>query len=148
MSRWEIRRLQVSDLHDDYFEIIHQLSPPEDESYVYNYLELERWFSQLNDEHRVYILYDMECNKIVGTSTLLLEKKLSHNFGTVAHIEDVIIHNQYRGHGLGKMLIEYLKYKADIESCYKIVLDCLEDNVEFYEKCGFTQYGRQMVIYS
>lgn len=29
--------------------------------------------------------------------------------------------------------------------CYKVILDCSEDNVPFYEKCGLTRKEVQMV---
>lgn len=29
--------------------------------------------------------------------------------------------------------------------CYKVILDCSEDNVNFYQKCGFTKKEVQMV---
>ncbi len=29
--------------------------------------------------------------------------------------------------------------------CYKVILDCAEDNVEFYAKCGLTRKEVQMV---
>ena len=31
--------------------------------------------------------------------------------------------------------------------CYKVILDCTEDNVNFYTKCGFKQKEVQMVAY-
>jgi glucosamine-phosphate N-acetyltransferase len=31
--------------------------------------------------------------------------------------------------------------------CYKVILDCSEKNVPFYEKCGFTVKEKQMVVY-
>lgn len=31
--------------------------------------------------------------------------------------------------------------------CYKIILDCSVKNVPFYQKCGFTEKEREMVLY-
>jgi len=31
--------------------------------------------------------------------------------------------------------------------CYKIILDCSEDNAPFYEKCGLSRKEIQMVKY-
>ena len=44
--------------------------------------------------------------KIVGSITVLIEEKLIHNFGKVAHIEDVVVDESMRGFGLGKKLLE------------------------------------------
>lgn len=31
--------------------------------------------------------------------------------------------------------------------CYKVILDCSEDNVRFYERCGFVRKEVQMAAY-
>ena len=33
---------------------------------------------------------------------------------------------------------------ASSSGCYKVILDCLENIVRFYEKCGFRKYGISM----
>ena len=65
----------------------------------------------------------------------------------MAHIEDVIVHNEYRGHGLGKVLLDKCLEIAKQECCYKIILDCSDINCKFYEKCGFMKKGNQMALY-
>ena len=50
---------------------------------------------------------------------------------------DVIISEKYRGLGLGKKIIEELvKIGINEFKCYKIILNCLDKNILFYEKCG------------
>jgi glucosamine-phosphate N-acetyltransferase len=68
--------------------------------------------------------------------------------GKVAHIEDVVVDKEYRSHGLGKLLIQDGIKIANREKCYKIILDCEEKNVGFYEKCGFEKKGIQMAKYN
>ena len=53
----------------------------------------------------------------------------------------------YRGKNLGLRLIGILKELAAAHACYKIILDCSEDTVPFYEKCGLVPKERQMVLY-
>ena len=71
---------------------------------------------------QVWIIEDKD--EIVGTATLLFEQKLIHNFGIVAHIEDVVISKNFRRQNYGKILIEYLIKKAKEKTCYKIILNC------------------------
>ena len=47
-------------------------------------------------------------NKLIGAGTILYEKKFIHNISLYAHIEDVIIKNEYQGKGYGKILINNL----------------------------------------
>ena len=42
-------------------------------------------------------------------------------------------------------MIECLKQIAKAMNCYKIILNCSEKNIKFYEKCGFELKEVQMV---
>jgi N-acetylglutamate synthase-like GNAT family acetyltransferase len=100
---------------------------------------------ELNKNSELWVIdYKKE---IIGCATILYEKKFIHNISLVAHIEDVCIKSNYRGKNLGLNLIKHLVEEAKNKGCYKIILDCSEDNVEFYNKCSFKQTGKQMSIY-
>lgn len=59
-------------------------------------------------------------------------------------IEDVAVSRHAGSRGVGTMLIEKLKELAIEKKCYKTILNCSEDNIGFYEKCGFYQKEVQM----
>ena len=42
-------------------------------------------------------------------------------------------------------VIEHLLSHSRQQGCYKVILDCAEANVPFYEKCGFRKKEVQMV---
>ncbi|MFS7921590.1 putative glucosamine-phosphate N-acetyltransferase transcription regulator GNAT family [Helianthus anomalus] len=48
---------------------------------------------------------------------------------------------------LGKKVVGFLVDHARLTGCYKVILDCSEDNRAFYEKCGFKKKEIQMVKY-
>lgn len=96
---------------------------------------------------RVLIIEDKETGKVVASGTLIFEYKFIHECGVAGHIEDVVVDASYRGQQLGKALIRRLVSLAEQEGCYKVILDCAQNNVEFYEKCGMTQKETQMVKY-
>ena len=81
---------------------------------------------------------------VIGTATLHVLKKLIHGGSHVGLIEDVCVSNIYAGKGLGKQIIDVLAEVAKEEKCYKVILNCSEDNVGFYKKCGFEQKEVQM----
>lgn len=83
----------------------------------------------------------------MGTATLLLERKFLRHCGKVGHIEDVVVDERCRGARLGLRLITALTEAAQAAGCYKVVLDCSEDNVAFYEKCGLRRKDVQMANY-
>jgi glucosamine-phosphate N-acetyltransferase len=88
-------------------------------------------------------LYD---GKIVGTASLLIEPKFINSGGVVGHIEDVAVHQAYKSHGVGRKLVEHLLKVSREQKCYKVILDCAEGVIPFYEKLGFHKWERAMRI--
>lgn len=85
-------------------------------------------------------------NRIVGTASLMTEQKFIHSGGIVGHIEDVAVHSAYQRHGIGSKLIEHaLQVCRDI-GAYKVILDCEDDVVPFYEKQGFHHWEQAMRV--
>ena len=81
---------------------------------------------------------------MVGVASMVTINKLIRGGNRVALIEDVAVSKRMGSRGLGKMLIEKLKDLAVEKGCYKTILNCSEDNIGFYEKCGFYQKEVQM----
>eukprot|EP01095_Lingulamoeba_sp_RSL-Kostka_P015401 TRINITY_DN707_c0_g1_i1.p1 TRINITY_DN707_c0_g1~~TRINITY_DN707_c0_g1_i1.p1 ORF type:complete len:188 (+),score=29.18 TRINITY_DN707_c0_g1_i1:49-612(+) len=86
-------------------------------------------------------------NDIIGLGSILIERKFIHSTGLVGHIEDIVVDERYRGNRLGKIIIDQLVEIGHALGCYKIILDCSEKNVTFYNKCGFKKKEIQMVLY-
>jgi glucosamine-phosphate N-acetyltransferase len=93
----------------------------------------------------VYVV--MDGKNIVGTGSILIEPKFIHDLSYVAHIEDVVVAKDCRGSGLGKLIIDHLVGIAKKNNCYKVILNCREENIKFYEKCGFKNNNLQMSLY-
>ena len=88
-----------------------------------------------NPDHIIHVALDG--NKIVGSTTLLIEQKFIHNGGRVGHIEDVVVRKDYEGRGIGMKLVMSLLNSAKEKNCYKTILDCKDDLKIFYERIGF-----------
>ncbi|CDO93628.1 unnamed protein product [Kluyveromyces dobzhanskii CBS 2104] len=84
--------------------------------------------------------------EVVATGNVLIEKKVIHQCGLVGHIEDIAVRQDQQGKKLGLILIQYLYKLAKEYGCYKVILDCDESNVGFYEKCGLKRAGVEMKI--
>ena len=106
-----------------------------------------RNYIQKQKENDYYIFVMEENNIIIGSATCFIETKLIHTFGKVAHVEDVIISQHHQGKGLGKKIIEHCICFAEESNCYKIILDCDNNNVAFYSKSKFQRKGNMMVKY-
>lgn len=138
-----IQNLKIEDFDNQYLNLLEQLTTVN--KHLISKNDFIDFVQSLNQYHRVLVLKDNE--KIVGTITLLIEKKLIHNCGRVAHIEDVVVHKDYRGQNLGKLLIQKALNISREFNCYKVILDCDQKNIKFYEKCGFSNKGAFMTIY-
>lgn len=137
-----LRPLSINDYHRGYFSLLSQLSSSVVMSYD-NFVDIVDSM-KASRSYYVVIVEDLESNKIVGTATLMIEQKFIHNGGKVGHIEDVVVDKECRGLNLGKHLISQLKYIGDVHGVYKYILNCKQENVEFYEKCEFKPHQIQM----
>jgi len=76
-----------------------------------------------------------------------LENKIHNNLRKVGHIEDMVVSEEYRSNGVGKLLLKELIKIGKENNCYKIVLECNPDISQFYEKNGFIKKGTEMSLY-
>lgn len=78
---------------------------------------------------------------MVGTISLLVEEKANRFLGRVGHLEDLVVHADFRGIGIAHALIQHVQERARRLNCYKLVLECREDLKSFYEGEGFQMVG-------
>lgn len=100
---------------------------------------LMEWFSSNN-----YMFVAELDNKIVGTLTLHTQKKLIRNGGLCGFIEDVAVKNEYRGNSIGSNLVEEGLKKARELGCYKVILSCFDERIDFYTRNGFFRESNTM----
>ncbi len=82
-----------------------------------------------------------EDGKIIGTVRLLFEQKYYHGGRLAGHIEDVSTHKNHTGKGVASALIRRAIELCREKNCYKIILDCSDELVGFYQKLGFERSG-------
>jgi glucosamine-phosphate N-acetyltransferase len=141
-----IRELKEDDFSNGFFETLSNLT---DVGKIRNDLKLAKEILKRigNDRnYRIIIAEDKQNRQVIGTATLLIEQKFIHNGGKVGHIEDVVTRKGYEGKGIGKKVIEELIKIARENECYKVILDCNEKVMEFYEKMGFRKHAIMMRI--
>lgn len=95
-----------------------------------------------NKNNRKYIVAVGEKDEILGVCYLdLLFKSLQ-----TIRIGDFIVDKQYRHHGIGKKLLEYItnySKENDIKKLWLWTQEELVEAIEFYQKNGFTIEGKQ-----
>ena len=134
-----IRFLKKSD-YLDYLDLISQLT-------IVGVVSIEQFnsFVDLQNKNFSTLVFEMDF-KIVGCVTYLIEQKIQRSFSCVMHIEDVVTDAKQRGKGISKQLLNQVISIAEENNCYKVLLDCSQENVSFYEKIGFNKKEHQMVF--
>ena len=135
----QIRNLQREDLDIHYFKLLNELSSSLSIGAEKNFDKLWSNFSDNDNYHIVVAFSDFS---ILGTASLFIEKKI--NGVSAGHIEDVVVSRSQRGIGIGGLLIKNLIKTAKKKKCYKIILNCSDKNVPFYEKLGFLKIDNGM----
>jgi len=140
MSEIEIREIEEGDLEKGFLETLDFLRKASDIDKNKANEILKK--IQQNSNHIINVAVDD--NKIVGSTTLLIEQKFIHDGGLVGHIEDVVVRKDYEGKGIGIKLVTSLLERAKEKNCYKTILDCNDNVKQFYERIGFKRESNCM----
>mgnify|MGYP000388492422 CR=1 FL=1 len=150
-EEYSIRPLKPSDFSKGFLGLLAKLTTVgnvSEEEFTRRFKEIFN-AKEKSDSHTppYFIAVIEDKGRIVATGTLLIEKKFIHGCGCVGHIEDVVVDETMRGQHLGQQMIRFLTDYAKHAHCYKVILDCSEHNVGFYEKCGYSRKSVQMAKY-
>ena len=111
------------------------------EEVFYNFIH-----NTLNENHIIIVLEDKN-KHIIGSGTIIIEKKLTYGGCKMGHLENILIHEEYRGKGYGESLINKLLEICKEKKCYRVDLNCNDELEHFYKKNGFTKKHICMNVY-
>jgi len=139
MERVHIRRSLVTDI-DSIIELLDQSWGGDfDKNTVIRY-----YHNCINQGSIFFVL--LKDDKIVSMLMFSRLFKIIKGGTTIGLIEEVCTHNEYRGQGLGKKLVDYVVEFSRSTDCYKVILTCSDQLISFYSKCGFYQSGNTMRV--
>ena len=101
-------------------------------------------FDNYTNNNTVYVLEVN--NTVVATATLVIIPKFIHTGKCMGLIEDVAVDESIRGKGYASLIIKELVNKSKELNCYKVILNCNDELVTFYEKNGFVKNGILMRV--
>ncbi|KAF4585101.1 hypothetical protein EYR40_001937 [Pleurotus pulmonarius] len=93
------------------------------------------------------VIVDKASDVIVAVGCVFIERKFLRGLGSVGHIEDIAVDKGQQGKKLGLRVIQALTYISENSGCYKTILNCSDDNIPFYQKCGFEKKENEMAKY-
>lgn len=119
----------------EYISLLHSLTNVYDNEDELKYMidNFKRQIIKIPDNINIFVI--MDNNIVIGTGTIIIEQKIIHGFGKIGHIEDIVIDKNYQGKGIGKKLINFLLNFAKENNCYKTILGCEDEKLNFYIKC-------------
>ena len=136
----------LSEINSQYIQLLSSLTKTEKLSNDFFLKKVEE-ISTMGEIIVCYFLDNRHKINIIGSGTIIYEPKIIHGGKYVGHIEDIIVSEQNRNKGIARSILTELKKLAYRKDCYKIILDCSEENRGFYEKNDFLYKGIQMAVY-
>lgn len=141
VNDFEVRRLEIEDYGKGFLKTLQNLTVVGEVSRAL----FDEIFGEISRSFGFYNIFVAEREgEVIGTITLLVERKFIHAGGRAGHIEDLSVRAGFEKRGIGTALVERAVEEAKTRGCYKVVLDCSERNAPFYEKRGFRRDGLEM----
>ena len=93
-------------------------------------------------DYKLYVA--IKDKKTIGTFTLLIMDSLAHHGKPSAIVEDVVVHEAWRGKGIGKLMMQFAMDYCQKVGCSKLALSSNMRRAaahQFYESLGFQKHG-------
>ena len=106
------------------------------------------WSTIIQDENH-HIIVNIVDGKIVSSCVCVIIPNLTRNIRPYAFIEDVVIHEKYRGNGYAAECLNYAKEIAEKANCYKMMLltgSKEEITLNFYSHLGYNSTDKTAFI--
>jgi len=101
----------------------------------------QAWRSYINQTN-VYAFVVTFNEEIIGFGSVIYEQNIRS--GIRGHIEDIVVSKKYQKQGVGKEIIDNIISYSKEQGCYKLSLQCNDENINFYKKLGFNVSGCSM----
>lgn len=128
-------RLAEQEDFETIFGLLKQLWPDLD----LDYKTLSKIYLKSIDSEVQQLISGIADNKIVGFCSLTIKNNL-WQAGNLGHIDELVIDEEYRGNGFGKLMIESITEIAQNLKCKRIELDTAfyrKESHKFYESIGY-----------
>jgi len=139
----DLRLIEPHDYYKGFLELLTEIGPVE----PIDIIQFTTYVVNLHNNYKqIWVVEDKRYDIIIGSITLILENNLFNKMGKYCRIEDLVVHDGIRKCGLGRTLVNHILKIAREISCFRVVLNCNEKNINFYENCGFKHDKVEMTI--
>jgi len=137
----KIRLIRESDLNHGFIECLEELGKTQ--------AKLSDMLVTLKQRKKhgikTFVVEDKGSARIIASASLILEPKFRYT-EKCGHLEDVCVAKAHQGKGVGKKLISHVVQYAKKKKCYKVILNCNDQNLPFYTKLGFIKHENGLRI--
>jgi len=140
-----LRPLSIHDYERGFTSVLAQLTKVGEVSQK-QFEDRFRQMKQCPNTYYITVIEDTQKGQVIGSASLVVEQKFIHEIATRGRIEDVVVREEYRGQQLGKLLVDALALLSRKLGCYKLSLECKDENVRFYETMGFQRDEQNFMI--
>lgn len=103
------------------------------------------WGQQRQNLRLTLVSINTSSGHVLHTGSVLTESKFISGGRPGGDVEDIVIDKEARGANVGKRVISQLIHFRKQRGYYKVILNCTDYNVPFYERCGIMTKELQMV---
>ena len=135
-----VRAAKPGDIHGGFYVI------DTDTEEILHYMEYDEDFTNENErggERGLRGIAVLDDRIIVSNSTGFLELD-RQTFEIKRSHKDESVLRSHRGAGIGSLLIKSLIKTAKQQKCYKVILNCSDKNIPFYNQFGFIKIDNGM----
>ena len=96
-------------------------------------------FDRIQEHGNIFIIVATEAEgQIVGALTIVVVPNLTYNGRPWAVIENVVVDRNYRGQGIGSLMMKQAFQMAQEFGCYKVqvVSGAKDEQIQFYRQVG------------
>jgi GNAT superfamily N-acetyltransferase len=106
--------------------------------------QAQELFDRIRLEKNHYLYVATIEGAVVGSFALLIMVNLAHGGAPSGVVEDVVVHPDWQGRGIGRQMMEFALARCNEAGCYKMALSSnlkREAAHRFYESLGFEKHG-------
>jgi GNAT superfamily N-acetyltransferase len=142
----DIRAAQRSDL-DHILSLYADLEMPGDKRSDLS--AAENLFVRIQQYPNYTVYVALAGDVIIGAFSLLIMDNLAHGGAPSGIVEDVVVHRNWRGLGVGKQMMRFAMEQCRKANCYKLSLSSNLQRTaahQFYEALGFQRHGYSFMV--
>jgi len=132
----QIRKISLNDL-SQVIEMLQQIS-----SFKPDIAQTTQAWKSYIKQKNVYAIVVTLNEEIIGFGSVIYEQNIRS--GIRGHIEDIVVSKEYQKQGVGKDILHNIISYSKEQGCYKLSLQCNDENIQFYKKLGFNISGCSM----